>query len=128
MNVNTIDRASTEESVREAESRQLDFNPLERATEIRDMMREIPREMERGKTETQLKQQFQTYSEKYPELFKKIVSKSDLTPIRSMLAMLDRIGDGSLTTHQASVIVGQRLVDRFVKPQLAGSSASSRIA
>ena len=54
------------------------------------------------------------------ELFKKIVTKQDLGPLNAMLVMLDKIGDGSVSQHEASVIIGQRLVDRFVKPQLSG--------
>lgn len=126
MDINNIDRRSTQESIQEAEQRQLDFNPVERATEIRTMLREIPLEMSRGKTEIQLKEQFQQYSEKYPELFKKIINNADLTPIRTMLSMLDKIGEGSLSTHQASIIVGQRLVDKYIKPQLASSQTQPR--
>jgi hypothetical protein len=38
-----------------------------------------------------------------------------------MLAMLDRMGEGSLSQHQASIIVGKKLVDRYVTPQLNGN-------
>jgi len=45
-----------------------------------------------------------------------------LSPIQSMLAMLDKMGEGKLSQHQASVIVGKKLVDRYVTPQLNGTS------
>jgi hypothetical protein len=39
--------------------------------------------------------------------------------------MLDRMALGQLSQHEASVIIGQRLVDNFVKPQLNDPSTST---
>ena len=75
-----------------------------------------------GKLEGELKSSFPIYAERYPELFKKIVAKQDLTPLNTMLSMLDKMASGNISQHEASIIVGQRLVDRFVKPQLNGSA------
>ena len=55
--------------------------------------------------------------------FKKIITKQDLAPIQSMLAMLDKMGEGAISQHQASVIIGKKLVDRYVTPQLNGGDA-----
>ena len=33
-----------------------------------------------------------------------------------MLSMLEKMGSSELSQHQASVIVGQRLYDNYVKP------------
>ena len=60
--------------------------------------------------------------EQYPELFKKLLAKQDLGPMQSMLTMLDKMADGSLSQHQASVIIGKKLVDRYVTPQLNGTA------
>ena len=115
-----VDRQSIEDATREAESRALDFNPRERAAIIREMISVLVPLVRAGKLEAELKVAYPTYAERYPELFKKIVIKQDLTPLNTMVAMLDRIADGSISQHQASIIVGQRLVDRFVTPQLNG--------
>ena len=115
-----IDRQSIEDATREAEGRALDFNPRERAAFIREMISVLVPLVRAGKLEHELKTAYPTYAERYPELFKKIVTKQDLTPLNTMVAMLDRMGDGSISQHQASIIVGQRLVDRYVTPQLNG--------
>jgi hypothetical protein len=125
MNTQRVDKQSVEEASQEAINRPLDFNPAERAALIRRMLDEIPAAMRREKRESVLKEQFKDFSEYYPELFKKILAKEDLTPMRVMLAMLDRMADGSINQHQASVIVGERLVEKFVKPQLNGTSPSN---
>ena len=113
-----IQRQSMEEATAEAQSRSLDFDPNVRARYIREMLTDIPKLMNQGLTEQQIREKVPDFAEKYPELFQKIITKQDLSPIQSMLAMLDRMGDGSISQHQASVIIGKKLVDKFVNPQL----------
>jgi hypothetical protein len=115
-----VHRQSMEEATAEAEARPMDYSPAERARFIRAMVQDIARWMTQGDSEETIKQRVPEFVEQYPELFKKLIQKQDLSPIQSMLAMLDRMGQGNLTQHQASVIIGKKLVDRFVTPQLNG--------
>lgn len=115
------DRQSITEAVSEAESRQLEFDPNVRARYIRQMLKDIPDLTSKGLSEDEIRAKVPEFIELYPELFKKIIRGQDLTPIQSMLSMLDRMGEGRISQHQASVIVGQKLVDRYVTPQLNGS-------
>jgi hypothetical protein len=118
-----VERQSYQQAAEEASSRSLDFDPKVRARFIREMLTDIPRWMVQGLTEEQIREKVPEFAEKYPELFTKIIQKQDLSPIQSMLAMLDRMGEGTISQHQASVIIGKKLVDRYVTPQLneAGS-------
>jgi hypothetical protein len=117
-----IDRQSIEEATREAEARSIDFNPRERATAIREILSVLVPLVRQGKLESELRILHPVMIENYPELFKKIIAKQDLTPLNTMLSMLDKMAEGRISQHEASVIVGQRLVDRFVTPQLKGSA------
>jgi hypothetical protein len=117
-----IERQSIAEATAEAEARALDFDPNIRARYIREMLRDIAQYMAQGQSEETIREKVPDFIEKYPELFKKIINKQDLSPIQSMLAMLDRMGEGNISQHQASVIIGKKLVDRFVTPQLNGTS------
>lgn len=126
MNVNRIESRSVDESVQDAVHRPLDFNPAQRASFIREMLRSVPAAIQQGKTDEQIRVQFKEFADYYPELLKKILEHSDLAPIHTMLAMMDKISTGSLNTHQASVIVGQRLADRFVTPRLSEPAADTR--
>jgi hypothetical protein len=119
-------RQSIDEATTEAESRPLDFNPAARARFVRDMLKEVGNYISQGLTEDQIREKVPEFCERYPELFKKLIDKEDLTPIQSMLAMLDRMSEGTISQHQASMIVGQKLVDRFVKPQLDGGGSSGK--
>jgi hypothetical protein len=118
-----VERQSMEEATREAESRTLDFDPNLRARYIRDMLRDIPIWQNQGLSEDEIKEKAPQFNERYPELFRKIIQKQDLSPIQSMLAMLDRMGEGNITQHQASVIIGKKLVDKFITPQLNGGGS-----
>jgi hypothetical protein len=116
-----IERQSYDDAAAEASSRSLDFDPNVRARFIREMLHDIPLWITQGLTEEQIRQKVPEFSDKYPELFTKIIQKQDLSPIQSMLAMLDRMGEGNITQHQASIIIGKKLVDKFVNPQLNGN-------
>lgn len=106
------------EATAEAEARPLTYQPAERAALIRHSLRDIARWMAEGDSEETIKQRIPDFVEEYPELFKKIIQRQDLAPIQHMLTMLDRMGEGRLSQHQASIAVGKSLVDRFVSPQL----------
>ena len=115
-----VQRQSIAEATAEAEARALDYDPSVRAQYIRTMLQDIALWISRGDTEDIIRNRVPDFIERYPELFKKIINKQDLAPIQSMLAMLDRMAEGTLSQHQASVIVGKKLVDRYVTPQLNG--------
>jgi len=114
------DKQTIEEATREAEARPTEFSPTQRATYLRSMIAELVPLVAQGKTEAELKISHDVFARGYPQLFKKIVGKEDLTPLRTMLGSLDKMAEGRLSQHEASVIVGQKLVDTFVKPQLNG--------
>jgi hypothetical protein len=115
-----MERQSYEDAAAEASSRSLDFNPNVRARFIREMLSDIPKWMAQGLTEEQIREKVPEFTDRYPELFTKIIQKQDLSPIQSMLAMLDRMGEGNISQHQASIIIGKKLVDKFISPQLGG--------
>ena len=72
-----------------------------------------------GKSEDAIREEVSRFAEDYPTLYKKVLEGGAEDPsLRTMLAMLDRMGTGEFTQHQASVVVGQRLHDKYIKPKL----------
>jgi hypothetical protein len=61
------------------------------------------------------------FARDYAKLFSMLADHGefDNPSLRTMLAMLDRMGSGEMSQHQASVVVGQRLHDVFIKPVVA---------
>ena len=76
--------------------------------------------LSQGLTEEQIREKVPEFAEKYPELFSKLIKQDDLSPIQSMLSMLDKMAEGNITQHQASIVVGKTLVDKFINPVLNG--------
>ena len=76
--------------------------------------------LSQGLTEEQIREKVPEFAEKYPELFSKLIKQDDLSPIQSMLGMLDKMAEGNITQHQASIVIGKTLVDKFINPELNG--------
>jgi hypothetical protein len=108
-------------SISEAANRPIEYDPKVRANKIRSKVRDIMNMMAKGETEEFIRSANPEFLEEYPELFKKIIKKEDLTPMYNMLQLLDKMGDGKLSQHEASIVIGKSLVDRYVTPQLNGS-------
>ena len=120
-NLPPTQRQTIAEATAEAEARPLEYNPATRANHVRTVLRDIAQWMADGEAEEDIRTRVPDFVEEYPELFKKIIQRQDLGPIQKMLTMLDRMGEGRLSQHQASIAVGKSLVDRFVTPQLKGT-------
>lgn len=90
-----------------------------RATYIRSQIEKIAKLRREGKSETFIREEVSRFAEDYPTLYKKVLEGGDEdASLRTMLALMERMGKGELTQHQASVIVGQRLHDKYIKPKL----------
>jgi hypothetical protein len=111
-----LDKKNIKDAIKEAEKKKLDFNPKSRAKFIREKVGILELLRQKGLHESELRihPQLKDFVEKYPELFKKIISGEDVSMLRGMLEMLDKMSAGSLTQHNASVIVGKELATRYL--------------
>ena len=112
-------RKNTREAMEEAANRPLDFDPKTRAQYVRDCVKQVEEYQQQGLNFDEIKNKMPTFVRDYKNLFEMIMNprgynKQDL---KTMLAMLDRMGAGELTQHQASVIVGKRIADQYIKPE-----------
>jgi hypothetical protein len=90
-----------------------------RATYVRDMVEKVKQLKDSGKSVDQIKEGTGKFSSQYPTLFKMVMKDMyDEAAIRTMVYMLEKMGTGELSQHQASVIVGQRLHDTYIKPKV----------
>ena len=112
-----LDRQSIEEASRDAESRPLDFLPTERAAYVRAMVQRVTEFQAAGRTTDEIKERLPEFARDYSHLFEMITQPGgyDRQNLHTMLALLDRMGQGGLNQHQASVIVGQRLLQKYHK-------------
>ena len=74
-----------------------------------------------GKTQAEAQEHadVKDFALKYPALFKMLfkIDENDAS-LRTMLAMLERMGPGDMTQDQASTVVGQRLYETYIKSKI----------
>jgi hypothetical protein len=96
-----------------------------RASYVRNAIEKIFVGKREGKSNEEIQEDVARFAADYPFLFKKVLTmESPNDPnLRTMIAMLEGMGRGDLTQDQASGIVGQRLFDRYIKPNLGSGDS-----
>ena len=92
------------------------------ANDVQRIVKEILRYKKKSKKslvefEEQMKEEYSGFAENYPEIFKSAVEGSlDMTMFNYMISMLRQMEKGAINERNASIAVGQVLVDKYVKP------------
>lgn len=122
------ERRSLRESIAEAEAAPLNFMPKERAIYVRTMIATIEQYQSEGKTTEEIKERVPEFARDYKNLFEAATDPSGYSKqnLKTMLALLERMGEGSLSQHQASVIVGKKLADQYITPQVNEQNANGQ--
>lgn len=114
-------------AVEEAKNAPTLFAPRERATYIRERIAEIRQLRALGQNDEQIKTALGAFVTQYPTLFQAAVEPYfDQSKLNFMLGVMDNMAEKGMSQHQASVIVGQKLADAYVKPMINGSSKKSK--
>ena len=111
----TLNRENFETASQRAAQEPLAFNPNERSAYVKSMIELTLEHKRQGLTIPEIKEKVTEFAEKYENLFEMITSPSgyDKKNLDVMLTMLDHMGKGNLTQHDASVIVGKRLYEKY---------------
>ena len=109
---------SIEEAIAEAKERPLDFPAKERATYVRAMVKRVATLKAAKRTVAEIEEQLPEFKRDHPYLFEMITENDtyDEASLNTMLTMLDRMGNGHVNHHQATVIVGERLASKYIQP------------
>jgi len=76
-----------------------------------------------NKNKSEIKVKYSNFAEKYPKLFDMICSDNcDDNLLNKMLSAKRLVNNGSMSQHDASVKVGQDLVNKYVIPNLPNDS------
>ena len=97
---------------------------------INDNIRVVRQLKSQGKSADEIEKEVPVFARDYPALYKMVLkinleSEKESAPLRTMIAMLDRMGKGQMTQDQASGVVGQRLYDTYIKPNIDESGPPS---
>jgi hypothetical protein len=121
-----VERKSAVDAMAEAANRPLDFNPEERLTFLKGELKKVMEMQDEGVSAAEIRAAVPVLVERFPELFKKVTTPGeDLTPLLSMFGLMEKMGSGELTHHNASVLVGQGLAAKYMPAHLRDASASN---
>lgn len=85
---------------------------------VRQMVQEVEEALQ-TETPAQVSARFSDYQTEFPRIFEMLLTRTyPRDVLEMMIRSLEKMEQGSLSQHNASVAVGTVLVDRFVKPQL----------
>ena len=100
----------------------------DRNTYVRDMVKKIEKYQQQGKSVAEIDALVPEFRRDYPKLYETLVAPGGYNKqsLQTMLFMLEKMGTGQLTQNDASVIVGQRMYDMYVKPQVEQEEANKR--
>ena len=111
------DEGSLREEAERAALRPTNFPATERAVYVRDRIQEIRRLVALHKTDAEIRVAIGGFAEQYPMLFEQALRPNfSEQKLELMLGLLNRMGSGSMSQHQASVIVGQHLANTYIRP------------
>lgn len=115
-----VDRDSVTKLSEEAAKAPMRFNATERSAFIRKHAEQITR-LSHNHSLEDIKGIFPEFCELYPNLLEMILRPSfDEKSLDLMINMLEKMGNGKASQHEASIQVGQHLLNSYVKPQLDG--------
>lgn len=111
------ERRNTRDAMAAAAKQKHEFDAAARAQYVRDMVKQVEEYQKEHKNVDEIRQLMPIFYRDYKNLFEMITSTNGYSKesLTTMLAMLDRMGTGDLSQHQASVIVGQRLAQKYIK-------------
>ena len=114
-----VERKSAQEAMAESASRALDFDAKERSEFLKKSFTTVMEMQRSGASVDEIRTAVPVLAERFPELFKKITTPgADLAPLHQMMNMLQKIGDGDITHHNASVAVGAQLAAKYIPDNL----------
>jgi hypothetical protein len=115
-----VDRESVSTLSAKAAAEPIKFNAAERSEFIRTHVSHINKMVTIGRSNDEIKSVFPDFAEQYPALLEMLLRPSgfDEKSLSLMISMLEKMGSGKTTQHEASVKIGQHLMDNYVKPDI----------
>lgn len=112
-----LDKESVQSAVERAKTEVHTFNAKERVEYIRKMIACVEKYRNQNRSVEEIKQLLPEFYEQYKNLFEMLtaVEGYDQSNLNTMLAMLQHMDKGNLSQHEASVVVGKRLYEKYGK-------------
>ncbi len=115
-----FDRDSVKNLSEKAANEPTRFNATERSAFVKEHVEKITKMVKNRHSIDDIKGVFPEFCEQYPNILEMITRSGgyDQRSLDLMLRMLEKMGEGVKSQHEASIHVGQHLLNSYVKPQL----------
>jgi hypothetical protein len=115
-----FDRDSVKNLSEKAANEPTRFNATERSAFVKDHIEKISTMVKSKHSVDDIKAVFPEFCEQYPNILEMITRPGgyDQRSLDMMVKMLEKMGQGLKSQHEASIQVGQHLLNAYVKPQL----------
>ncbi len=122
VDLNNLSKDGVLAAVEEAKDAPTLFKPKDRAAYIRERVTEIRKLRSLGQNDEQIKSALGSFVTQYPTLFAAAVEPNfNQAQLEFMLGLFDKM-DRGMSQHQASVIVGEKLADKYINPVVGKKS------
>jgi hypothetical protein len=118
--MSNIDPNSVKKLSEKAATEPTRFNATERSSFVKDHIVKIHNMLNSNYSIDDVKSVFPEFCEQYPNILEMITRPGgyDQRSLDMMIRMLESMGKGNASQHEASIKVGQHLLEKYVKPQL----------
>jgi hypothetical protein len=117
-----LDKRTMLDAAEEAKNMPTNFDAKTRSAFIEEQVSIVRELVAKHKTDSEIKEVCPDFAINYPILFEYSLKPNfDVQNLRIMLTLMNRMGENQMSQHQASVIVGQRMSDKFIKPTLSNA-------
>jgi hypothetical protein len=115
-----MNSASVKELSEKAATEPTRFNASERSTFVKDHVEKIKKMLNDKYSVDDIKAVFPEFCEQYPNILEMITRPGgyDQRSLNMMISLLEKMGQGLSSQHEASIKVGHHLLNTYVKPQL----------
>jgi len=115
-----FDRDSVKNLSEKAANEPTRFNATERSSFVKTHVEKISKMVKDKHSLDDIKAVFPEFSEQYPNIVEMITRPGgyDQRSLDIMIKLLEKMGQGTKSQHEASIQVGQHLLNTYVKPQL----------
>lgn len=115
-----FDRDSVKNLSEKAANEPTRFNATERSSFVKTHVEKVSKMLKDKHSLDDIKAVFPEFCEQYPNILEMITRPGgyDQRSLDMMIKLLEKMGHGAKSQHEASIQVGQHLLNTYVKPQL----------
>jgi hypothetical protein len=115
-----FDRDSVKNLSEKAANEPTRFNATERSSFVKTHVEKVSKMLKDKHSLDDIKAVFPEFCEQYPNILEMITRPGgyDQRSLDMMIKLLEKMGQGAKSQHEASIQVGQHLLNTYVKPQL----------